>query len=708
MWKPFAGKLSKAQRKLEKAAVKAAKVAAKATKKAKKAKKVQTAATTTSKNRFDEIQMRRQIAVSARASRTTQRLVPFPALVARRRNASSMGVGRASSDPIAFPTLPSDWSGGGLDGVGAVSHEPRFPLPPPSPFEETFNGGIPASLSVALHGTAFGAGTGVDTGMFMKPMPMYSGGSGQRGGGGKRTPVIQLYESERIKRDQWEKSRHTALQFELGGVASETSVPMWYHEHSSRSIAEDALGAARPGSYLVRKATGCMSGGGGRGQEQPMLAHVYSLSVRVPTDARWADITVKHYRIEQHPASGEFELANGASHQQPVFRTIHALITYYSTCPPSDTDGVLLTFPCQSTATDNAGYTQLVPSLPNKEALAQAQRVSDMEHARRSTASTSSNSPATAAAAANLAAMCGRASPTAAEAPGYTSVVEGLCEASAGGGYSTGVVERAIRARANFLGVDASSLAEADLASTSLGVEGWAAADATGEWVQEMATISFERVLGSSSSSSSSRRNPCSDSSGRPLLGCQSAARSSVAHQQPSSLCASSANRISSFSSAASDGGGEADDENEEGDGKTSSSFYINAIDSAAAEACVVDPLPTATAAAAVTIASETAVPQATRKTTAAATRKSTKATVRRRRRRVLPSIPAPHAGAGAGATLEKTPPQSPGSGDKGVAMAITPPVALSKKPSNGVQYLSKGVQSVGEQHQSVQRAVSG
>lgn len=159
--------------------------------------------------------------------------------------------------------------------------------------------------------------------------------------------------------------------------------PVWYHEHSSRPIAEAALADAPHGMFLVR-ATDSNSIAATRSSTRAM--HVCSLSVRVPEDPRWNGAGVKHYRIEQHPGSKQFALATN-SPGRPRFAHITALIRHYGTEPPSLTDGVLLTFPCPSTATDVSGYSLLRESPPNREALATARRETAAALVRRSNGS---------------------------------------------------------------------------------------------------------------------------------------------------------------------------------------------------------------------------------------------------------------------------------------------------------------------------------
>jgi hypothetical protein len=115
----------------------------------------------------------------------------------------------------------------------------------------------------------------------------------------------------------------------------------------------------------------------GAGQELALITHVCSLSIRVPMDTRRAKTIVKHYRIDQERSSRLFELANAMPKTNRLqFPTIQALVSFFETCPPSRTDGILLAFPCSSVTTDVAEYAQLRASPPNKWALENARRAS--------------------------------------------------------------------------------------------------------------------------------------------------------------------------------------------------------------------------------------------------------------------------------------------------------------------------------------------
>jgi hypothetical protein len=151
-----------------------------------------------------------------------------------------------------------------------------------------------------------------------------------------------------------------------------SSMPMWYHQHSCRATAEEDLAEQSVGTFLVRK-VGKSSNIGG---DLATHAHAYSLSIRVPKDARWAGTTVKHYQIQRHKPTGWFELANSLT-KRPQFPTLQALILAFGTLPPSRTDGVRLASPCRPIAIDEPDYTELVDSPPNKLALELARQATD-------------------------------------------------------------------------------------------------------------------------------------------------------------------------------------------------------------------------------------------------------------------------------------------------------------------------------------------
>jgi hypothetical protein len=138
---------------------------------------------------------------------------------------------------------------------------------------------------------------------------------------------------------------------------STASAPLWYHGRTSRSDAEKSLAAAPPSSYLVRKADVI---NGRASLSLAPLSHMYSLSLRVPENTRWSGVTVKHYRILQHQASGWFELEN-SSLSRPRFPTIQKLVAAFGSCAPSRTDGILLTFPCQTAENSIGMYTTDIP-----------------------------------------------------------------------------------------------------------------------------------------------------------------------------------------------------------------------------------------------------------------------------------------------------------------------------------------------------------
>jgi hypothetical protein len=119
-------------------------------------------------------------------------------------------------------------------------------------------------------------------------------------------------------------------------------LPTWYHKNVSRFVAEMILATATPGAFLVRDATDKVSSFGG------LYQHLCSLSIRVPEDFRRPGNIVKHYRIRQYQSDGWLELENGMRNR-PQFPTIQSLVTFFGVCPPSRTDGVLLSFPCRRT-----------------------------------------------------------------------------------------------------------------------------------------------------------------------------------------------------------------------------------------------------------------------------------------------------------------------------------------------------------------------
>jgi hypothetical protein len=174
------------------------------------------------------------------------------------------------------------------------------------------------------------------------------------------------------------KARLEELNFALPSVVG-SSVPKWYHAHASRFTAEEALATATTGTYLVRKASIDNFGA----KQELALSHVCSLSIRVPMDARWAKTIVKHYRIDQDRSSRMFELANAMPMSNRLqFPTIQALVSFFETCPPSRTDGILLAFPCSSIATDVAEYAQLTASPPNIWALQKARQIASIARAK--------------------------------------------------------------------------------------------------------------------------------------------------------------------------------------------------------------------------------------------------------------------------------------------------------------------------------------
>jgi hypothetical protein len=124
------------------------------------------------------------------------------------------------------------------------------------------------------------------------------------------------------------------------------NLPTLYHNNASRFIAETILDSATPGTFLVRNATDKVSKSGG------LYRHLFSLSIRVPEDVRRPGHIVKHYRIRQYQSNGWLELENGMRNR-PQFPTIQSLVLFFGVCPPSRTDGVLLSIPCRRTTTTN-------------------------------------------------------------------------------------------------------------------------------------------------------------------------------------------------------------------------------------------------------------------------------------------------------------------------------------------------------------------
>jgi hypothetical protein len=196
--------------------------------------------------------------------------------------------------------------------------------------------------------------------------------------------VVEEAADDDVTPSRLHMAQDTALRAHLGWPLDDRpTMPVWYHTRSSRVIAETDLAAAPTGAYLVRKADSNVSSSTGAAAVA-VRSHLYSLSVRVPEDARRAGTTVKHYQIHQHNPTGWFELANSLP-RRPQFPDIRSLILSFGTIPPSRTDGVVLSSPCQSADTDDVEYVQLIDSPLNKLALDQARQMSDGALFRAST-----------------------------------------------------------------------------------------------------------------------------------------------------------------------------------------------------------------------------------------------------------------------------------------------------------------------------------